>query len=172
MLKTIPMLPEWAQHVVFPTNRWVHISFTALLVGGTLFYEFVIPKAIEELKEEQQLSVLGRTRWVFRRIVVVSTVALVLSGCVSVYRQLPLYGGEFHVVRPWLFAHVVLGIAAMTIGIAALKRTRASRHPLTWLRVNFVILLIAIFTAAVARHVRLMVREDAERYGTPANSAQ
>jgi hypothetical protein len=172
MLRTISWLPEWAQHVVFPTNRWVHISFTTLLVGGTLFYEFVIPKAIEELKEEQQLSVLGRTRWVFRRIVVVSTIALVLSGSLATWQQWPVYGGDFRVVRPWLIAHVVLGIAAMAIGIAALKRTRASRHPLTWLRVNFVILLIAIFLAAVARHVRLMVREDAEKYGTSVNEGQ
>jgi hypothetical protein len=167
MLQDIPLLPDWAQHVIFPTNRWIHVTCTTLLVGGTLFYEFVIPKAIEDLKEESQLSVLGRVRWIFRRIVIFSTVALVLSGCVSVWRHWPLYGDSFRVVRPWLIAHVALGCVAMGIAIAALQRTRSPRHPLVWLRVTFGILLIVIFTAAVARHVRLMVRENAERYGNP-----
>jgi hypothetical protein len=42
-------------------------------------------------------------------------------------------------------------------------RTRAPRTPLTWLRVNFVILLIVIFVSAVSRHMRMMVRNNAEQ---------
>src|SRR5688572_31092031 len=64
-------------------SRYLHIACTTVLVGGTLFYEMVVPAAIDELKTEQQLDVFGRARWVFRRLVWVSAVLLVLSGIVS-----------------------------------------------------------------------------------------
>ncbi len=44
-----------------------------------------------------------------------------------------------------------------------MNRTRAPRHPLTWLRVNFVVMLIALFVAAVARHLRVSIQDDIER---------
>ena len=72
MLNWFPFIPEWIQEAIFPLNRWLHIVCTALLVGGTLFYEFIIPKAIEDLKEESQLAVLGRVRWFFGQVVIFS----------------------------------------------------------------------------------------------------
>src|SRR5476649_1907153 len=95
MLNPLPLLPDWANPIVLPLNRWVHIVCTTALVGGTLFYEFVIPRAIEELKEETQLAVLGRVRWIFRQIVVVSAVLLVTSGAVSTWRIWPAYQGPY-----------------------------------------------------------------------------
>ena len=40
-----------------------------LLVGGFLFYEMVVPMAIADLKEEAQIAVFARARWVFRWII-------------------------------------------------------------------------------------------------------
>ena len=167
MLQDVPDLPDWAQGIVFPVNRWLHVVCTTLLVGGTLFYEFVLPRAIEDLREEVQLSVLGRVRWVFRRVVVLSTVLLILTGAASIYRLLPVYRTTgLRTVIPWVALHVALGLLALAIGLAVTGRTRAPRTPLPWLRVNFVILLITLFVAAVARHLRITLHENGDREST------
>ena len=164
LLNSIPDLPWWVQTIVFPLNRWLHVVCTALLVGGTLFYEFVLPKAIEDLREEAQLAVLGRVRWAFRRVVWLSAIVLGLTGCVATWRLLPLYqSAAFRMVPPWVMAHVGLGLLAMGVGLGVMNRTRAPRHPLTWLRVNFVVMLIALFVAAVARHLRVSIQDGIER---------
>ena len=87
MLNWFTSPPGLLQEALFPLVRWLHIVCTTLLVGGTLFYEFVIPKAIEDLKEETQLAVLGKVRWVFRQIVIFSTLILVATGSLAVYHQ-------------------------------------------------------------------------------------
>lgn len=164
MVNSIHDVPDWAQTVLFPLNRWLHVVATSLLVGGTLFYEFVLPRAVEDLREEVQLSILGRVRWVFFRIVTLSTVVLLVTGAVAAWRLWPLYQSPaFHVVPPWVWAHVGLGLAAMAVGLRVVARTRAPRHPLTWLRVNFVVMLIALFVAAVARHLRVTIQDGIER---------
>src|ERR1700722_19529205 len=121
MLNWLPSyIPDWLQQAIFPINRWLHIVCTTLLVGGTLFYEFVIPKAIEDLKEETQLAVLGRVRWFFRQIVIFSAVTLILSGSISAYHQWALYHGEFRAVQFWLYLHLVLGTIALIVAIVAM----------------------------------------------------
>jgi uncharacterized membrane protein len=167
MLNWFPYLPERLQEALFPLSRWLHIVCTALLVGGTLFYEFISPKAIEDLKEETQLAVLGRVRWFFGQVVILSALLLVVTGSIAAYQQWHLYSGIFHQVRPWIFLHVVLGVFALVVGVVAMARTRAPRTPLTWLRVNFVILLIVIFVAAVSRHIRMMIRNNADQLHLP-----
>ena len=167
MLNWIPHLPDWLQQALFPLSRWLHIVCTSLLVGGTLFYEFVIPKAIADLKEETQLAVLGRVRWFFRNTVIFSAITLILSGALSMYHQWPLYNGKYHEVMPWVYLHLALGMLSLVVAVIAMVRTRAPRQPLVWLRVNFVILLIAIFVVALARHLRLIINYNSEK---PANT--
>jgi uncharacterized membrane protein len=168
MLNTIPHVPDMIQQAIFPVSRWLHIVCTSLLVGGTLFYEFVIPKAIADLKEETQLAVLGRVRWFFRNVVIFSTVTLIASGALTAYHQWPLYNGKYHAVMPWLYMHLALGFLSLAIAVVAMIRTRAPRQPLIWLRINFVILLIAIFIVALARHLRLTIVHDTEK---PVNTS-
>src|SRR5207302_10191450 len=115
LLNHIPAVPDWVQSVVLPLNRWLHIVATATLVGGSLFYEFVIPKAIEDLKDETQLSVLGRVRWIFRRLVIFSTVVLVLTGAFETWQIWPSYTHRFAAARPWWGWHVIVGVTAMAM---------------------------------------------------------
>ncbi len=51
---------DFWSNLLYLISRYVHIVCTTLLVGGTLFYEMVVPVAIGELKSEQQLLVFGR----------------------------------------------------------------------------------------------------------------
>jgi hypothetical protein len=133
---------------------------TATLVGGTLFYEFVIPKAVEDLKEEIQLSILGRVRWVFRRIVLLSATFLIITGIISTWRNWPTYTGSYGPVHPWWLLHTILGSLAIVIAVLLTIGDRVPRHPIAWLRVNFVILLVALFTADIAVYIRQSVREQ------------
>src|SRR4051812_30495702 len=93
-------MPDAVYHILILINRYLHIVCTTLLVGGTLFYEMVVPIAIGELKSEQQLSVFARARWVFKGIVWASAIFLIISGCVSSYRNFNYYvGGDDLVPR-------------------------------------------------------------------------
>ncbi len=162
MFNPLP-IPDWALTIVLPVNRWAHIVCTTALVGGTLFYEFVIPRAIEDLKGETQLAVLGRVRWVFRQIVVVSAVILITTGAVSTWRIWPTYQGTYGMARWWWLMHVLLGLVALGIAIRLTLSDKVPRHPLGWMRINFVILLLVIFIASVARYIRVSMMEQAEK---------
>src|SRR5215212_7726722 len=67
--------------------RYIHIVCATLLVGGTLFYEMVVPAAIADLKEEQQLLVFARARWIFNGVVWTSVLLMIVSGVVSSNRH-------------------------------------------------------------------------------------
>src|SRR5207245_2611809 len=81
------MMPYWLYDIVYPLSRWLHIVCTTLIVGGTLFFELVLPIAIEDLKREQQLYVFARARLVFRWVVWIGVAGLLLSGVVSLHRM-------------------------------------------------------------------------------------
>lgn len=163
MFNHLAGFPDWLHAIVLPLNRWLHIVSTTLLVGGTLFYEFVIPKAIEDLKSESQMAVLGRVRWVFRRIVVVSAILLIVTGLISSWRNWPTYSGEYGPVKPWWVIHVILGVIAIAIAVLLTIGDRLPAHPIAWLRVNFVILLVTIFLSDITVYVRQSVREELGR---------
>jgi hypothetical protein len=160
MFNHLSSFPDWAHTIVLPLNRWLHMISTTLLVGGTLFYEFVIPKAIEDLKPESQLAIMGRVRWVFRRIVLISAALLLLSGIISSWRNWPTYNGNFEPVKPWWMIHAGLGVIAMAIAVLLTIGDRVPRHPIAWMRVNFVVMLVAIFVADITVYVRQSVRDE------------
>src|SRR5688572_27480955 len=91
MSEWFQIFPEWLVHAIFSTARWVHILGTALLVGGTLFFEFVVPRAIDEMKMADQMSTIARLRVAFRQVVWLSAVILPISGLFSMYQLWPGY---------------------------------------------------------------------------------
>jgi uncharacterized membrane protein len=153
-------MEELPRHVLFTVMQWIHIVSTTLIVGGTLFFEFVVPIAIEDLKEEQQFAVFGKARWVFKRVVWVSAVLLLLSGAVSISRLWGSYHEEaYKTSRAWVIGHVALGLVAMGIALLLTVRRRPPDHPVGWMQFNLILLLVGIFAANVARHVRLLADE-------------
>jgi hypothetical protein len=155
------MLVDWLSDIFFTTSRWLHIVCTTLVVGGTLFFEFVVPIAIEDLRKEQQLSVFGNARWVFKRVIIVCSIILLLSGAVSIYRMWDMYYAQsgYEKSLAWSAAHVGLGIVGLGIALLLTIRGRPPEHPIGWMRINLALLLIGIFAAVAARHVRMGVRE-------------
>jgi uncharacterized membrane protein len=160
MFHPLALVPDWVHAIALPLIRWLHIVSTTLLVGGTLFYEFVIPKAIEDLKAESQLAVLGRVRWIFRRIVLISATLLLLSGIFASWRNWSTYNGAFEPVKPWWIIHVTLGGLAMVIAVCLTIGDHVPRHPIAWLRINFVVMLVALFVADITVYMRQSVRDE------------
>jgi uncharacterized membrane protein len=156
--------PEWLINTALPLNRWLHIVACTLMVGGVLFFEMVLPLATADLREEQQLAVFGRARWVFRRVFLLSILLLIITGTVSTWRMWRLYhfdeqtvGGFFQGSRPWVIGHVFLALLAFWIGLRVTRTKFLLPRPVSWLRVLLVILLVSMFTASVARHMRLRI---------------
>jgi len=164
-------MPELLYHAVFPILRWLHIVACALIVGGTLFYEFVIPHAIDDLRDETQLSIFGRVRWVFGSVVLWCTVLLVLTGAAAAWRSWPEYTtyrtGTIHLEENtvrlagwWALGHTVVGVLVLALAVRLTFSRRVP--PMSWMRVSFVMLLVTIFLGSAARHVRLFISEQRE----------
>lgn len=162
-------METWPSHILYTTMRWIHMVAMTLVVGGTLFFEFVVPLATESLKSEQQLDVFGKARWVFRRVVWVAAAGLVVSGAVSLQRMWPTYHDEqYRASLHWVVAHIALGIVSLGIALLLTSSRRPPSHHVGWMRINLAILLIGIFTADVARHIRITVREREAAMGREA----
>ncbi|HEX8525161.1 MAG TPA: hypothetical protein VF669_23120 [Tepidisphaeraceae bacterium] len=167
-------MPDPVYNILILVNRYLHIVCTTLLVGGTLFYEMVVPAAIGELKPEQQLSVFARARWFFKGIVWVSAVLLIISGIVSAYRNFNYYTGPDQLIPRvpfapasegvehsawlkagwWWAAHASCGLLSVIISLFLVYSAKPPAHPIPWMRLNLVILLIVIFLGSATRHVR------------------
>lgn len=170
-------------NVVFLLARYVHIVCAAMLIGGTLFYEMVVPVAIEDLRHEQQLAIMGRARWIFRWIVWISAVLIILSGLIMAMRYWHFYQSDGVAVvqqsRPtesvaysaslqskwWFFAHAIAGVVAVLIAVTLTIGRRPPAKPVLWMRMNLVILLVAIFLATASNYVRLLVSQRAAEVG-------
>ncbi len=160
---------------LYMVARYLHIVCTTLLVGGTLFYEMVVPIAIEDLKEEHQLSIFARARWVFRRIVWVAAITLIATGVISSAGHWAKYTASQAIRLPapttsttqvsvesasprsgwWWAAHASTGGLAVLIALFLTLGKRPPDHPIQWMRLNLVILLIVIFLATATRQVRI-----------------
>ncbi len=167
-------------NLAYLLSRYLHIVCATLLVGGTLFYEMVVPEAIAELRDEHRLAIFARARWFFRRIVWISSAVIVVTGLIETARHWPTYTHveaaamaaattqptvrESIAVRPgwWWAAHASTGLIAVLIAVSLTTGPRPPEHPVRWMRLNLGILLIVIFLATATRQVRLIAADQAD----------
>jgi hypothetical protein len=139
--------------------RYLHIVCATVLIGGTLFYEMVVPPAIDELKPEQQLLIFARARWFFKWIVWVSAAIILVTGVIGTYGHWAEYTRESvtPLARPgwWWAAHASCGILALIIAVGLTIGKTPPSQPIRWMRLNLVILLLVMFLATVTRQTRL-----------------
>lgn len=157
------MLHEWVYHILFTLSRWLHLSAMALIVGGTLFYELVVPIAIEDLKNEQQLYIFARARWTFRWVVWIGAALLLVTGLIELYQMWRSYVVDYPATRPWATAHVALAAVALGTAVTLTLGRRPLNQPVRWMRLNLVILFVVISLGVLTRHVRLTIREEYTR---------
>ena len=156
--------------LLFLVARYIHIVCATVLVGGTLFYEMVMPPAIDELKPEQQLLIFARARWFFKWLVWVACVLLLFSGIISSYGHWGDYNrlesvGTVSIARPgwWWAAHASCGTLAVFIAVSLTIGKAPPSQPIRWMRLNLIILLLVMFLATVTRQTRL------ETFPTPSS---
>lgn len=177
-------------NVLYLICRYAHLVSAMLLVGGILFYEMVVPQAISELTEPVQLAVFARARWVFRWVIFGTVIVMVLSGIyMTVWRMQSYVAGEFvpssiaifggeSIPWPlrtgwWWAAHVLTAVLSMMVAAHLMSGDRPPAHPVSWLRLDLMLLLITVFFAAVTRQVdqihadRARLFPPSVRYVTP-----
>jgi hypothetical protein len=173
--------------MIFLLARYVHILCATVLVGGTLFYEMIVPPAIDELKVEQQLLIFARARWLFKWVVWLSAALIVLSGFVSTYAHWREYNRDrvyeiqvanqptepmelAPMARPgwWWAAHASCGLLAVVISLSLTIGKVPPSQPIRWMRLNLVILMLVMFLATVTRQTRL----EAQSPNPPAKTLE
>ncbi|WP_428940028.1 hypothetical protein [Fontivita pretiosa] len=137
----------------FLLSRYLHVVATALLVGGMLFYELIVPVAIDEMKDEQKLWIFARARWAFRGLVWFCAAVIILTGAATTYRNWAAYKNMAE-AGPWWMAHAILGVLGIGIALGLVAGPRPPRYPLAWMRVTLMILMVAIFLGTTAEYVR------------------
>jgi hypothetical protein len=158
--------------------RYLHVVAACLLIGGTLFYELIVPVAIDDLTDPVKLSVFARARWAFRWIVWCSAAVILISGVVSSARNWYGYSTHNSMVETikadptlmqngslqgpghWWLAHSLCGLVGVVIALILVKGRTPPRYPLVWMRITLLILMIAVFLASTTRHVRLRILES------------
>lgn len=181
---------EPLDNILAVLSRYLHVVCTALLVGGTLFHEMVVPAAIDDLKAESQLAVFGKARWTFRWIVWLSGIVLLISGAANTVRHWDAYVNEAVVptrtsttqpmVPPeavrtspalragwWWAAHAATGLMSVILSFVLVGSRRAPDHPIRWMRAILIVLLIVIFLGTATSHVRQSNAERAARTLVP-----
>ncbi|MGA2500206.1 MAG: hypothetical protein ABSH20_20900 [Tepidisphaeraceae bacterium] len=169
-------MSEFWPNTLYPLVRWLHLVCSTLIVGGTLFFELVLPIALEDLKNEQRFYAFARARLVFRWVVWISVAGILLSGGVTGYRMWATYRTpEFFGVSLWGMAHVAVGLIAITIALLLTIGSRPPENPVAWMRINIVILLVVIFIGSATQHFHVAVQEREHKAGkvpaaTPAST--
>jgi len=162
--------------LIFLFARYLHIVCATVLIGGTLFYEMVVPPAIDELKQEQQLFIFARARWFFKWIVWVCAATILISGVVSTYGHWAEYNQEsvYQLARPgwWWAAHASCGILAVLISVSLTIGKVPPSQPIRWMRLNLVILLLVMFLATATRQTRLEAGSVNHPTASPGESTE
>ncbi len=63
-------------------------------------------------------------------------------------------------------AHALVAAAALAIAIGLILGGTPPRYPLVWMRINLLVLMVAIFLASTTRHMRLRLIETHLPAGT------
>lgn len=152
---------ELLDNILFPLTRWTHIVCATLILGGTLFFELVLPIATEDLRNEQRFYAFARARLVFRWVVWISVLGLLLSGAATAYRFWSSYHSEagFTTASRWVLGHVLVALVAMTIAMLLTIGKRPPEDPVRWMRLNMIILLVVIFLGSATRYFQMAVNE-------------
>src|SRR5271155_2144208 len=108
---------DWSPllHILFIVERWLHVVAGMLIVGGAFVYEFVLPRALDDLKEEHQLAVFGKVRFAFRAVVLFGTLLLILTGIGQIWQLQHQHSVLFDMGLQSYWTGDVPSLAALTL---------------------------------------------------------
>jgi uncharacterized membrane protein len=143
--------------------RYIHVVTACLAVGGAFFIRFIMPIGSRDLDAEKKEVVLLRTRRAFKMVVHPAMAAFIVSGTYNAIRLWP----QYKVNRPLLHGlwgtHLLLALAIFTLSIILLKGVEPPRNHRRWMKINVVLMFLAILVASTLKWAR--ERENGFRPG-------
>jgi hypothetical protein len=134
------------------------------------------------------------SRLVFRWIVFVSALLLLISGAFMTARSMWIYRGEqipifkqmaqlshpgavstpvldrptvFDKPALWFLLHLSVALISLIIAVALVRGGRPPLAPVSWMQLNFVLLLLVVFLAAMSRNARQRLFESIKPISSP-----
>jgi uncharacterized membrane protein len=134
--------------------RYLHVVAACLAVGGAFFIRFVLPQGTRDLDAEKKHYVLLRSRRAFKMVVHSAILALLVSGAYNAVRLWLQYKVNHALLHPLFGAHLLLALTVFTISIVLLKGVEPPRKHRGWMKVNVVLMLLAILAASTLKWAR------------------
>ena len=134
--------------------RYIHVVAACLAVGGAFFIRFILPRGTRDLDAEGKEFVFLRSRRAFKLVVHCAIAALVVSGTYNAIRVWPQYGVNHWVLHPLWGAHFLLALTIFGISIYLLKGVEPPRKHRGLMKLNVVLMLVAILAASTLKFVR------------------
>ena len=139
--------------------RWVHIFSAIAMVGGTIFWRFVLFPSVQTMPDASRSELLGTIRGRWARIVMLASGLLLASGLINAVLAIKRYdfsGSPYHILVAvkLVLALIVFWLAATLSGRS--KNAERFRERMGyWLTVN---LILAVILVCLAGFMKLAPR--------------
>jgi uncharacterized membrane protein len=135
--------------------RWVHVVCAALLIGGTFFLAFLMPRWSGGAEAGGAADAwFLRTRRSFKITTHACILFLLLSGAYNAYGNWHAYTLNPAQAHSLFGSHVLLALIAMALLLVTFARRQPGPKERTWLRATVIILFLAVLIASSLKYVR------------------
>jgi uncharacterized membrane protein len=135
--------------------RWLHVFSAIAMVGGTIFWRFVLFPSLQSIPEDRRADLLSTIRGRWARIVMIGSAVLLVSGLINAVLAIQRYafsGPAYHIMVSvkLLLALVVFWLAA-TLSGRSQNAERFRKRMGYWLTVNLVLAVILVGLAGIMK---------------------
>lgn len=130
-------------------SRWLHVVGGVILLGGALFYRFIVQPAAKSTLEPQSLVSLNSEitrRW--KKLVHPLIAILLVSGLYNYYLHLPAHQGDgpYHMLMgiKIILALLVFTIVSLLVSSKDRPKIHANRAALSFISVLFGVIIVVI----------------------------
>jgi len=134
--------------------RWVHVLCAGLLIGGTFFLAFLLPRSRGNDNPPEADALYLRSRRGFKMLVHTCVLLLLISGIYNAYGNWHLYAMNRPLAHGLFGPHLLLGLVVFIILLVVLARRSPGPRERTWLRVAVVLLFLTFLVASSLKYVR------------------
>jgi uncharacterized membrane protein len=135
--------------------RWIHIVSAAAMIGGVLFFRFLLPPGLRLIDNpDQREAAFLKSRRLFKITVHSTLTLLIISGIYNTVRNCPVYTRDPALNHPIWGTHLLLALIAFSIALFALAGKKAPAAAGKWLTILFVTLLATVAAASTLKWAR------------------
>src|SRR5690349_9563054 len=134
--------------------RYLHVVTACLAVGGAFFIRFLLPIGTRDLDAENKDFVLLRSRRAFKMVIHPAMLTFIVSGIYNSWRLFPQYKANPPMLHSLWGTHILIALIIFGISIYLLKGVEPPRKHRGWMKVNFVLMLLAVLVASSLKWAR------------------